>query len=303
MLNSDTRVIIAAAFMATLLFFVVTLLGLGFLFFFLPSLPLFYAGLQRGQKVTFAAAALSTLMLAASTGSAVVGATFFVLIAMPSCYIVRLSLQSGEDGAPFRLGHIWFNLTLYACCAMALMTGFYAFQDENLPQIMSRMVVNAFASFPVEYAPVVDGLASRSFLILSITVWLWAIALYAHAWLANSWLIRQGKEVRSHMAFEPFTLPNWIFSLIAICALASLIGGESMRFLGKTLLIILAMPYFFLGAAHVHKSSADSPNRKFFLFLLYFLVAAQLWPALCIAAWGFWQHLKSANKHLPERGA
>ncbi len=80
-----------------------------------------------------------------------------------------------------------------------------------------------------------------------------------------------------------FAMPGWMLALLAICALASLIGSESMSFLGKSTLISLMLPYFFLGAALLQETSKTWPSRRFFLFFIYFIIFAQFWPALILA--------------------
>jgi hypothetical protein len=89
---------------------------------------------------------------------------------------------------------------------------------------------------------------------------------------------------------------------MGICALASLIGGESMMFLGRACLIILLLPYFFLGLSLVHFSTLSWPNRRFFLFFVYLLILALLWPAFVLSGAGLWHQLKTLNKHLPPGG-
>jgi len=302
-MSPNIRSIIAAGVASAALFFTVLALGLGFFFFFLPTLPLFYVGLKAGSRVSLHASLVASLLVCVITGAVAVGVMFYLLLGLPCWFVVlnALSHRTTADGSEifYPLGRIWLRLALAACCLMAFITAYYATQEQNLPAMLTAHIEAAFVNFSGEYAKAIEALSNNSFLIMAVMVWLWGIGLYVHLWLANMLLLKQGQALRPSMAVLPFAMPSWMFSLITICALASLIGGQSMAFLGKTLLLCLAMPYFFLGLAHVHEASQQWPNRKFLLFLLYFVVVAQLWPTLLLAGWGFWQHLKIINKHLP----
>ncbi|MBY0407462.1 MAG: hypothetical protein K2Q01_07200, partial [Rickettsiales bacterium] len=122
--------------------------------------------------------------------------------------------------------------------------------------------------------------------------WLWCIMLYAHGWLATRMLAKKGRALRPDFAVSTFPIPLWMLQLLAICALASLIGSDSMRFLGKASLISLMLPYFFLGAAVLREMTGNWPNPRFFLFFVYFMVFTQFWPALIVAALGMWRQIK-----------
>src|SRR5690606_2069139 len=136
-----------------------------------------------------------------------------------------------------------------------------------------------------------------AFLIFPITIWLWAICLYAHLWLTTRLLRHKHLGQRPDVSVLPFTMPGWMLYLLAVSALASLIGGTSMQLLGKSSVIILLLPYFFLGAAIMHAHSKTWPSRRFFLFFVYFSIVALVWPAVLIAGFGVWQQLKTLNKH------
>jgi hypothetical protein len=200
----------------------------------------------------------------------------------------------------FPVGHIFVTLAVTASTVLAMLTFYYAFLPENLPTLIGNYVRMAFAPLKAEFGDGIELLAVQwSFLTLAVTLWVWGIGLYVHAWLAHALLLRKHQTPRPSFALKPFDMPSWMLSLLGICAIASLIGGESSQFIGKTLLIVLALPYFFLGIALTHQSSQLWPNRKIFLFILYFVIIAQLWPVLLVSAWGLWYQVKNLNKHLP----
>jgi len=295
----DFIYIFIAALVASGLFLAVFGIGLGFVFMFLPTLPLFAVGLGKQPSLalnaTFAAAILISLVAGVPSGL-----LFLLFLGLPAWYLIKESLL-WRDGPDARLwmpvGLVLSRLTFYACGIVALMTLYYAFQPGGLPHMLSQNIRDAFADLREDYGDVIDALANRwSFLIFSVTIWLWGLALYAHAWVINRLLVVKGRQVRPDLAIEPFTLPHWLPSLLAICALASLIGSPSMSFLGKSTLISLLLPYFFQGAALMHLASQRWPSRRFFLFFIYFMIVAQFWPALILSGIGLWNQIKRLSE-------
>lgn len=294
--NQDIIRPLLAALLATGLFLLVFGTGLGFLFMFLPTLPLFALGLSRPPKLALHAACYTTIMIGLALGlpSAIL---FLLFLGLPAWIISKQSLlwrlNDESERVWFPLGLIFVHLTLWACALVALMTAYYAGDEGGIPLMLSKNIHAAFADLQGVYGDVINELAGPwSFLIFSTTIWMWSLALYAHAWLANRALVRQHKAIRPDYALTPFPIPNWMLTLLAICALASLIGSDSMRFLGKSTLISLLLPYFFLGASLLHRLSAAWPNRRFFLFFVYFSIFAQFWPALIVSGFGLWHHIK-----------
>lgn len=280
------------------LFLLVSLLGLGFFFLFLPTLPLLVAGLSLGPRPALKATVFASISVSL-VASLPAGVMFFVLLGFPAWYIADRSLLAARtEGATrwYPVGLVFLHLSLYACGLLALTAFYYTGKAGGLEQIVAEAMKKEFSGVEPEYADMLATLASQwAFLIFSITIWLWGLALYAHAWFAQRVVANRGHALRPDVAVEVFTLPNWMLGLLAICALASLIGSAAMQFLGKACLISLLLPYFLSGCAHMHKASANWPNRRFFLFFVYFMVFAQFWPALMIAGIGLWQHIKALS--------
>jgi len=279
------------------LFLIVFGIGLGFVFMFLPTLPLFFLGLSKFPRLTHGAIAFAAVLITLIAGPAS-AMLFMIFLGVPTWYFSKKSLlsvpsQSGE-AAWYPVGFIIMDLTLYACALVALMTLYYTGQEGGLPQIMSQNIREAFSGLESEYGEIVEQMASGwAFLMFPVTIWLWGVILYAHAWLSNRVLVRRNANSRPHMAIEPFTMPAWMLTLLVICALASLIGSPSMSFLGKSVLLSLMLPYFFSGCAQMHKSAKTWPSYRFFIFFVYFMVFTQFWPALILAGFGLWHQIKA----------
>ena len=191
----------------------------------------------------------------------------------------------------------------YGNILLAITTAFFATQEVNLPQYIfqniQQEIVPLIKDSGIDFNAITQDI---SFMSCGFLVWLWCIILLANAWIANNMLAKKSLAKRPNLVITPFPMPYWLLSLMAIWALASLIGGESMRFLGKSSLIILLLPYFFQGIALLHTNSKNWANRRFFLFFIYFSIALSFWPVLIIAGSGVWLHIKTFNKHLSSGG-
>lgn len=305
--SKDMQSALLAGLLSSALFLLVYGAGLGFIFMFVPTLPLFFAGLQHNPNIAIraAAGAATLILLFISPSSSVI---YMFLLGVPSWYLTRCLLQAriARDGTRqwFPVGLAITNLSFYAVAFIGFITAFYASEPGGLPALLSQHISESLKSLEQEYGEAISILAREwSFLIFPITVWLWAICLYFHAWFANRALASRQRALRASVAVTPFTMPGWVLYLLAVAALASLIGSDSMRFFGKSAFIILMLPYFFSGIALIHHATASWPSRRLLLFFIYIAIFAQVWPALAIAAAGIWQQLKTLNKHLPRGGS
>lgn len=285
-----------AGLLASGLFLVVFGIGLGFVFMFLPTLPLFFLGLSKPPQPTHIAIGIAALLISLIAGLAS-ALLFLVFLGLPTWYLAKksmVSLPSPAGGtAWYPIGLIIMDLTLYACGLIALMTIYYSGQEGGLPLLMSQNVREAFSGLETEYGGIIEQMAGNwAFLMFPVTIWLWGLILYAHIWIANRVLVRRNANIRPDMAIDSFTMPAWMLTLLVICALASLIGSTSMSFLGKSVLLSLMLPYFFSGCAQMHQATRNWPSYRFFIFFVYFMVVTQFWPALILSAFGLWQQIK-----------
>lgn len=306
-MNSHLTRSLIAGIVSAVLFMAVLASGLGFFFLFLPTLPLLIQGMEKGSRIALWACAIATFLIALAAGP-LVSAIYLILLGLPAWYMARQAVLSRQFSlAPylaagknsmtltqwFPVGVIMMQLTLYACAIIALFGLAYIGTPGGMEAIVAQSLRENFKEVTGEYKEMLDQITdSFSFLIFSMTLWLWALSLYTHLWLANLFLIKRNQAKRPDMMVRPFSLPNWMFSLIAICALASMIGGPTTAFLGKISLISLMLPYFFLGIAIMHTASLVWPSRKVFLFFIYFFMIAQLWPVFILSAIGIYFHIK-----------
>jgi len=286
---------LAAGLIAAVLFLVVLITGLGFFFLFLPTLPLFWVGLSRAPQLALIGMLVATLVIAVFTTFSV-GLFFLAFFGVPVFYITRWALLSRNEGGEiiwFPIGLIFSRLTLYAVSILTLVAFYYNSQANGFESMLAEHIRATFSNVGEEYAEALDLLAGKwLFLVFTMSIWFWGLALYAHVWFVNRWLAKKSRNIRPDFAVTVFLPPNYLPVLLAIAALASLIGSPGMIFLGKCLLTTLMLPYFFLGAALMHEHTKAWVNRKLLLFFIYFLVFTQFVPALILAGIGLIYHIK-----------
>ncbi|MEQ1789346.1 MAG: DUF2232 domain-containing protein, partial [Rickettsiales bacterium] len=294
--------ILITALLSGGIFLIIIDTGLGFVLLFLSTLPIFSIGLSESPKSALKAAAIATIPISLLVTSFYMPLIFFLMFALPCWYICYMALryydiQISKDIPPVRLWYpivlITMYLAIYACILLAIITAIYATKDINLPQQITLIIQDGITNLSKDFAINIEAdPKSLSFIWCGIFVWMWGILLLGHAWFMNSRLVKKKMAKRPNFALTPFFMPHWLLTLIGICALASLIGGESMRFLGKSSLIILLFPYFFQGIAMLHSSSQNWPNRRLLIFFFYFLLATQFWIIIAVAGVGLWHHIK-----------
>jgi len=286
----------AAGLISAGLFLLVTALGLGFFFLFLPTLPLLCLALEKDERIA-AIGSVIAMVAIGSAGGAELGIIYILLLGLPSWFIAKQALLSRtkSNGMTewYPVGRILLSLCVFGCAAVAFMTLYYAGNEGGITQVIADHLREEFKDMEDKHGDVIEQLAEQwSFLVFAMTIWCWCLSLYIHTWMATRLLVYKHKGARHSVALEVFSMPNWVLGLLAIAAIASLIGSESMRFLGKSTLVTLMLPYFLLGIALMHQTSLSWPSRRFFLIFVYVMVAVQLWPVFILAAVGFFHHIK-----------
>lgn len=304
--------ILLSALLSAIIFLLILTAGMDFILMFLCVIPLLAAGLGKNPKMALQAGALATVPIAVITGSVAAIAMFFLLFALPSWYICHMAMRHYDIKISptlpavrlwYPVGLITLYLAIYAITLMAVITAVMAAQDQSIPQLLAQPAENAISTLNNDYDIQVDISAQNfSFILSSVSIWLWCIFLVFYTWITNRSLAKRNIAKRPNISITIFSIPHWLLTLIGICALASLIGSESMKFLGKTSLVALLIPYFFQGLAILHYEMRNWPNKRVFLFFIYFAIILLLWPALAISGIGLWNHIKILNKHLSSGG-
>lgn len=299
-----------AGVVSAILYLVVFAFGLGFLFLFLPTLPVLWLGLKKQSLMSLYACLTGLILLCVFSNPVNALLLYFACLTLPSWYIAHESLKSGQHGTStiwFPLTTIFARLMTAAVFMLLIITLAYSNHEGGLPGMIAPHISDAFHMLSPEMdtqtSTIIKTMAPNlAFLVFCVSAWMWAACIYLHAWIVNRELIRQKLNIRPDMAIDASPPPNWMISLLIITAVASLLGSASLAFWGKASLVILLFPYFLLGLSLLHRNVRTLQYRFFLLFSIYFLLASLLWPALIIAGYGFIYHVRLLNKYLSAGG-
>lgn len=292
------------------LYLIVFTFGLGFLFLFLPTLPIFWLGLSGRFDDALHSALIATILLAILSSPVGAVVVYLMSLGLPAWYISKEAMQYGKGFGTV----VWFPLTVIIARLLSVfsflllaVTLYYHGEKGGLPGIVTPYIHDALTSLSAE----IDDKTSRvlqeaaptlSFLIFAVSAWMWGACLYLHAWVVNRELRRQKIATRPDMAIAAFPPPNWVISLLLISAIASLVGSPSLAFWGKASLIILLLPHFLFGMALLHAQTRVSNHRALLLFFTYILLGMLLWPVFIVAGYGLLYHIGLLNKYLSGGG-
>lgn len=129
----------------------------------------------------------------------------------------------------------------------------------------------------------------------------WAVVMLGNMSLAQGLLAKGGRNLRPSPRLREFSLPEALSWPLVLAALIALIGPGDIGYVSRNLVLILAVPYFFLGLSVVHKMAALTPLPGALLALVYLVVIFSGWFALFIAAVGIleqWVGLSNRMKAL-----
>ncbi len=255
---------------------------------YLAQLPLFAAGLWLGVGAAAMAALTASAVLLAA-GGVIAAALFAGLYAAPVVLLVRQALlaRNGPEGAiewyPPGLLTAWLTGLGLAAFAVALVAlggphGVEALLRQSLTPVIDAVVDESAAG----RSALADGLAR---IIPGVVAASWMVMTASTALLAQGLLARFGMSWRPTPDLARLTLPIWIPLLFGVAAAAMAVGG-AVRFLGISVLIVLAIPFCLAGLAVLHTWARRLRRPQITLVTFYVLAGLFGWPLLVIAVLG-----------------
>ncbi len=267
--------------------------------FFAP-LPLFLVGLSRGYISAAVATLAGTGVVLAFGPSTITALQYALAFGAPTVWLCRLALLS----RPLATGAEWYPsgrllLSTVAFPAAAFLALYIAFLDAEgglkgtIARLLARML-EVLANLPIQTPPP-ETLAAIAEFFPPVTALTWLTIVVGNGLAAQAITRRLGRNVRPSFALAEFALPRWLLApLIATLALTFFPGDAG--FLGRTLAILLLVPYFFLGLALVHSFAARWRGRVGVLVAFYLALFFFGWPALLVAALGVANQLMGLRK-------
>ena len=215
--------------------------------------------------------------------------------------IGRSDAWNDEPGEPprdagwFEAGHILAVITAISgafIVAVSVLTG--GGLQQHVTEALTELS-NAFA------APQGEVVLQQAVLTLvpyfaGMAAALWAFGVLLNMVIAQGLLAKAGRNLRPSPRLRELTLPDWLSWALVGTALIALVASGEIEYVGRNLSIVLAVPFFFLGLAVVHKLAALTPLPGAMLALVYLVVIFSGWFTLVIAAIGIleqWVGLRS----------
>ncbi|MBL8660124.1 MAG: DUF2232 domain-containing protein [Rhodospirillales bacterium] len=261
-------------------------------------LPLLAAGLGRGLACGAIAAAAGVVAAVGLAGAAAAG-VYAGLHALPSWLLVHAAvawiggngagrtptpIAAGPTGhalgAATAAGAMLAMLAVYAAslgCAVAVAFSGPDGVEATMRTLLDQAVAVSMAALPVDArASFVDTAAPFFIGLFGIS---WQILIVGNALLAQRIVARRGWAIRPTPSWSALRLPEWLaWPLVAAAALSLVTAGDA-QYLARSVALILATPYFFLGLVVVHTLARRSRAgglllTAFYISLVVFTVIA-----------------------------
>jgi len=254
---------------------------------YLAQLPLFVAGLWLGVGASLLAGLAASLSLLAATNP-MTAATFAGLNAVPVALLVREALLARTDNGdavqwyPAGLLTAWLTGFGLAAIAAALLVfgGLEGVQAAGGAALVSALDRSGEA-FPERD----ELIALLAYILPGIVVSSWMVMTATNGCLAQGLLLRFRANWRPSPDLATLSLPAWLPVLLAAAAAATLLG-ETARFVGINVMIVLTMPFLLAGLAVLHMWARRFPRPAVPLVAFYVLAGVFGWPLLLVAVLG-----------------
>ena len=267
------------------------------------QLPLLFIGLSLGLTASVIAVAGAILVCALLAG--LVGAGLFLLVqAVPAMVVIRQSLLARRANGALEWyppGLVLAQLTALAAVAISATFVLMLGQPGGLEGAISDFLSSALAELGAVEAEVTVGTGGGTepggwmFLFPGLMAASWLIMVVVNGVLAQALAVRLGWNRRPSPALSELELPGWLWPTIGIAAALAVIGDGGLGFLGRALLIVLVVPYVFLGLAVIHAAAGRWPHRRVALAITYGGIVLLGWPLLAVLLLGFiedWAHVR-----------
>ena len=264
-------------------------------------LPMMLTGLTLGLAAAVVAA-LSAILLNGAIAGVLPAIIFAIAFALPALHVVRQALLSRQDEAGdliwYPPGLILAQLTVMAVALLAL--AFFASmgQPGGLVGIIETVLVDAIRQLSEaagQAAPDTEMVRSGAVFVPALVACSWLIMAAVNGALAQAIAVRSAWNRRPSPMLADLELPSWLWPMIGVALLLSLLGSTGIGLLGRSALIVLIVPFGFLGLAVIHKFANRWSYRQLGLAAVYAGIIVLNWPILAVILLGLvedWAHLR-----------
>ena len=251
------------------------------------QLPLFFTGFAYGLS-SATLASLGSAGMVLLIGGWTTGLAFLLIEAGPVLLIARLALlnrkSENSEREWYPPGLLLVRLVFYTLVisALALIAIWYAGSgiENAFENGIKALAVHMGATS--QTAPMVALLRDYASYIPGIVALSWIIMVVVNAALGQLLAVKTGHALRPSPNFGDLWLPAWCMPALAVVFVLSFIASENAAYLANTALVLLALPFLFLGLAVVHKFVARLGKPSLMLSILYISLILFSWPLVLV---------------------
>ncbi len=242
---------------------------------YLAPLPLLMVGLGLGAAALPIAAIVGIMLVAATAGIAAAG-VYGGLHALPSWVVVQVALARKSIGPA---GNVEWHPPGAVLCWLAVLAAVMVLVGAigawgNVESSVREILENALTiAAPALEAPDREQLVAQiAPVFLGGTGMMWVTMIAINGVLAQALLVRRGWNVRPSPQWSALSLPDWISWALVAAALVGIVGDGDLRYLGRNLVLVFLVPYFFVGLAVIHGLARKMPAPTFLLASFYVIL-------------------------------
>jgi hypothetical protein len=147
-------------------------------------------------------------------------------------------------------------------------------------------VGSAGAGAAGEHSERAEMIEILGYLIPGLSVGSWMIMVVVNGVLAQMLALRWGRLGRPPVDFTRVSLPEWLGHLFCLTVALAVLAEGAIGLLAANLVLVLAIPFFFVGLSVVHGMIAGDRIGNPVLFLLYMALFLFGWPAVLVIGLG-----------------
>ena len=273
------------------------------IFVYLAPLPLLTVGLGFGP-LAVTMGGISGLLIVGLLGGVMTAGLFGLLHALPAWLVTRQALlqSPAPDG-----GMNWYPAGFILSSLAALGAAFFVLTalatsgaGGGLKMAVSAYLDQVFAymapSLPIEERGHVVATLTPAFpgaLVAS-----WVVMMAINGIFAQGILVRLGRNLRPSPALADLELPDWLSWFLVGSAVIALLGSGAVEYVGRNTVMILAIPYFFLGLAVIHGLAGRVSSTGMILTAFYLILLVSGWAIFTVAGLGLLEHWFGLRRRL-----
>ena len=279
------------------------------IFVYLAPLPLLTVGLGLGPTAV-TAAGIFGLLIAGLLGGAMTAGLFGMIHALPAWLVTRLALlqRPAPDG-----GLIWYPagsvLSSLAAlgAAMFVLTALIASGGEGGLEMAVSTYLDQVFTYMAPSLPAGDRahvVAAMMPVFPGALVTSWVVMTAVNGVLAQWILVRLGRNQRPSPTLADLELPDWLPWILVGSAAVALLGSGTVEYAGRNMVMILAVPYFFLGLAVIHALAGRVSSPGMILTAFYLILLVSGWAIFTVAGIGMIEQWFGLRRRLkgPDQG-